>query len=572
MTTETVAVRPAAAAPELPADLWLEIAARVDQYDRLAFSMVSKTFHKAMHEFTKAKYRTVGFYTDLRRKTMMAKPPCFSEDWFRWWFVGFQENRREGRPNSVGLRCGEVRRYFHESDMLEVASVVGLVDVLSWMKRSFVTFVGDAVARAASAAGHLHVLWWLKREGWCFTEQCAGFAARLGRFEVLKWLRREGCEFAVGCCQRAAQGGHLHILKWLRSLDPPCPWDASTFCRAVRIQDFEMLKYLHAEGCPMDGGAFSFAASHGNLEMLEWLYNIGCPHSHCDGTFAAKGGHIHVLEWMDENNIANLGERTCIFAAKAGHLHVLKWLRSRDPPCRWCAKTPEAAILGGHISCLEWAIENGCPWDKESTSAAAHMGDLGTLKWLREHRNTPCPWEECTCYEAARHGHLEVLKYARSKGCKWCEETMRDAAEMNHLHILKWARAQRSPCPWDEEVCALAAKEGNLEVLKWLRAQNPPCPWNERTPMYAAIQGYLDVLKWSINNGCDVDLVECEAVAREAEQAHIVRWINGGANKRPCRLGAAVQWLDEMLVGDFADVFMEQVNEVDEEDEHEKQE
>ena len=66
MTTETVAVRPAAAAPELPADLWLEIAARVDQYDRLAFSMVSKTFHKAMHESTKAKYRTVGFYTDLR--------------------------------------------------------------------------------------------------------------------------------------------------------------------------------------------------------------------------------------------------------------------------------------------------------------------------------------------------------------------------------------------------------------------------------------------------------------------------------------------------------------------------
>ena len=47
--------------------------------------MVSKTFHNAMHEFTKAakyrtvgaKYRTVGFYTDLRRKTMsvgMTKP------------------------------------------------------------------------------------------------------------------------------------------------------------------------------------------------------------------------------------------------------------------------------------------------------------------------------------------------------------------------------------------------------------------------------------------------------------------------------------------------------------------
>ena len=33
-----------------------------------------------------------------------------------------------------------------------------------------------------------------------------------------------------------------------------------------------------------------------------------------------------------------------------------------------------------------------------------------------------------TCSEAARGGHLECLKYAHEKGCPWDEETCSEAA------------------------------------------------------------------------------------------------------------------------------------------------
>ena len=42
---------------------------------------------------------------------------------------------------------------------------------------------------------------------------------------------------------------------------------------------------------------------------------------------------------------------------------------------------------------LQWAHENGCPWDKR------------------------------TCADAAVGGNLEVLQYAHQNGCPWDEDT-----------------------------------------------------------------------------------------------------------------------------------------------------
>ena len=36
------------------------------------------------------------------------------------------------------------------------------------------------------------------------------------------------------------------------------------------------------------------------------------------------------------------------------------------------------------------------------------------MKYAHEHG---CPWDEWTCYNAAKNGHLECLKYACAHGC-----------------------------------------------------------------------------------------------------------------------------------------------------------
>ena len=65
------------------------------------------------------------------------------------------------------------------------------------------------------------------------------------------------------------------------------------------------------------------------------------------------------------------------------------------------------------------------------------------LQWARA-QEPPCPWDECTCSEAARGGRLEVLQWARAHGCPWDEDTCGLAAEGGHLAVLPWARAQEA--------------------------------------------------------------------------------------------------------------------------------
>ncbi len=72
----------------------------------------------------------------------------------------------------------------------------------------------------------------------------------------------------------------------------------------------------------------------------------------------------------------------------------------------------------------------------------------------------------------AKKGHLEVLQWAVSQGCPWDKDTCAKAALYDHLKVLKWARGQG--CCWDERTCARATKGGLLEVLQWLRSQGCP--------------------------------------------------------------------------------------------------
>jgi hypothetical protein len=64
---------------------------------------------------------------------------------------------------------------------------------------------------------------------------------------------------------------------------------------------------------------------------------------------------------------------------------------------------------------------------------------------------------------AAQHGHQEVLQWARQQGCPWDAWTCSDAAKGGQLEVLQWARQQG--CPWNDEACRAAARGGHQEVL-----------------------------------------------------------------------------------------------------------
>jgi hypothetical protein len=72
------------------------------------------------------------------------------------------------------------------------------------------------------------------------------------------------------------------------------------------------------------------------------------------------------------------------------------------------------AVTNGLLDLIKWARKNGCPWNEDTCFNAARGGHLEVLKWARENG---CPWDSRTCYNAATGGHLEVLQWARENGC-----------------------------------------------------------------------------------------------------------------------------------------------------------
>jgi hypothetical protein len=73
----------------------------------------------------------------------------------------------------------------------------------------------------------------------------------------------------------------------------------------------------------------------------------------------------------------------------------------------------------GHLDCLQYAHENGCPWDKQTTSNAAENGHLECIKYAHENG---CPWDINTTLQASMNGHFDCLRYALENGCPFNEE------------------------------------------------------------------------------------------------------------------------------------------------------
>jgi hypothetical protein len=101
--------------------------------------------------------------------------------------------------------------------------------------------------------------------------------------------------------------------------------------------------------------------------------------------------------------------------------------------------------------------------------------------------------------EAAELGYLSLLKDRRTRGLPsyfWEEET-RFFVPPEDLPREYWVDSRNRP--WDEWTCYAAARGGHLEVLKWLRDND--CPWDTWTCANAAVHGHLEVLKWFMWGG-----------------------------------------------------------------------
>jgi len=164
----------------------------------------------------------------------------------------------------------------------------------------------------------------------------------------------------------------------------------------------------------------------------------------------------------------------------------------RKSCAKGCEKCEEAA-LNGHLECLKYLHERGCPWDEYTCSAAASNGHLECLKYLHENG---CPWHEWTCEYVALGGRLEYLKYYHEHECRCDERTCWTAVSSGRLECLKYAHEHGCPDSAHyakalNEVCIPDADErfGVELALMFHRAGGGEISMREFLPIWKELRG-----------------------------------------------------------------------------------
>ena len=101
-----------------------------------------------------------------------------------------------------------------------------------------------------------------------------------------------------------------------------------------------------------------------------------------------------------------VGRATCASAARGGHLECLRY--AHENGCPWDGATCASAARGGHLECLRYAHENGCPWGGATTACMQPREGIWSACDMRENG---CPWDLRVHLQRQQRGggHLECL-------------------------------------------------------------------------------------------------------------------------------------------------------------------
>ena len=162
----------------------------------------------------------------------------------------------------------------------------------------------------------------------------------------------------------------------------------------------------------------------------------------------------------------------CAQVAATNKLELLKWAREVKH-CEWDERTIVALAARGQLEMLKYCFSNGCPCDKENSSAqAACGGHLECLRFLFDKMKPPNTWGDYVIdmdaiwtsmnierragrriVSAAKYGRLDCVKYlieeAKAPLNDW--QYVATARFFKHHECLNYLREKGSPEPTDEQ-------------------------------------------------------------------------------------------------------------------------
>eukprot|EP00611_Tribonema_gayanum_P007498 TRINITY_DN1688_c0_g2_i2.p1 TRINITY_DN1688_c0_g2~~TRINITY_DN1688_c0_g2_i2.p1 ORF type:complete len:563 (-),score=137.60 TRINITY_DN1688_c0_g2_i2:94-1716(-) len=161
---------------------------------------------------------------------------------------------------------------------------------------------------------------------------------------------------------------------------------------------------------------------------------------------------------------------------------VLAWLRAEHANFNFTSITMEAAAHMGGVRALEWLRAHGCPHDVHTICEALLRSRSATpphMEWVRACGGgdwSPRGMADMLVM-ALLCGTTTLARWLRQEGAPWPQDlasiVLRGSA---HLHTVLWA--VRQGCPfgrWTSEVCAVLTSQRNMAVKRALHDLGCPC-------------------------------------------------------------------------------------------------
>jgi len=198
---------------------------------------------------------------------------------------------------------------------------------------------------------------------------------------------------------------------------------------------------------------------------------------------AAAHGETQILWHLHQKYGLPLTRWLPAAAAENGHIECLRFLHNIG--CPWDARTCEAAAKGGQLLCLKYAHENRCPWDRSVSSMACLRGHLDCLRYCYEKR-TPMNLTSLMCLSIGE-GNIACSQYLIDLDRK------RNTAERTGMGVESFVSPMKDRDRRD--MCKFAACRGCLSSLVLLRDAGFPCS-PHGCAMVGARNGHLNVVEY----------------------------------------------------------------------------
>jgi hypothetical protein len=203
---------------------------------------------------------------------------------------------------------------------------------------------------------------------------------------------------------------------------------------------------------------------------------------------------------------------------------------------------------GGNLQLLEHLQSAGCVLTIDARNAAAELGDVTMLKFLRRGL-TRCDRDLISIY-GAYSGNIDMMKYLKEGRIEFHAATMETAAQRGDMEMVKYLHD--TGCQWDERVSNGAAEYNQLAAVEWLDVIGCPFNFHEATEI-AAYYGYLDMVIYLVTHrevmAAD-QWTELLNIAGAREHLDVAKWLKSKGTEWPTVLkydgyewfGTILQW------------------------------